>query len=215
MTTNTNSAAFTQLVDDLLWLHAARLQDGLTTAMNVMIAEYTADPDHYSDGSPVGTGYIPDYAPNVICFEPLPPPHRRNPRNIRKETPAMTTTYGKHINVVDALNDLIIQQGAVKFGKLAHYLETLGVKTAGDEELTGEHVNQPHVPLGTTLLGEVFTEYVEVVEALFKTRPVMLEIGDPASFASHEEPLVGGLGRRPGRAHVTPAGLPGGLPRCR
>jgi hypothetical protein len=90
--------------------------------------------------------------------------------------------------VVDALTELIIDRGAIKFGKLADYLETLGINTAGDEALTGEHVNQPHVPAGTTLLCPVSTEYVQVVEALFKTRPVMLEIGDPASFACHEEP---------------------------
>jgi len=83
---------------------------------------------------------------------------------------------------------LITCHGAVKFRELADYLETLGVNTAGDEELTGEHVNQPHVRAGTTLIAAVSTEYVEVVEALFKTRPVMLEIGDPASFRSHEEP---------------------------
>ena len=44
-----------------------------------MIAEYTADSDHYSDGSPIGAEYIPDHAPNVILCEPLPPPHRRTP----------------------------------------------------------------------------------------------------------------------------------------
>ena len=90
--------------------------------------------------------------------------------------------------MVDALTELIIDRGAIKFGKLADYLETLGINTAGDEALTGGHVNQPHVPAGTTLLCPVSTEYVQVVEALFKTRPVMLEIGDPASFACHEEP---------------------------
>src|SRR6476620_5168152 len=99
--TNTNSANFTRLVDDLLWLHArGNSDDGLDTAVNAMIAEYTADPDHYSDGSPVGAEYIPDYAPNVICFKPLPPPHRGTARNRRKETPTMTATFDKHIKVV-------------------------------------------------------------------------------------------------------------------
>ena len=41
-----------------------------------MIADYTADPDHYSDGSPVGVEYIPDDVPIVISYKPLPPPHR-------------------------------------------------------------------------------------------------------------------------------------------
>jgi hypothetical protein len=149
-----------------------------------MLAEYTADPRHYSDGSPIGAEYIPDYAPNVIVWGPFPPPHRRTAET---DTSARTTTFDRDITV-DALTDLIIQQGAIKFGDLADYLETLGVNIAGDVELTGEHVNQPHVRAGTTLIGRVSTEYVAVVEALFKTRPVMLEIGDPASFRSREEP---------------------------
>jgi hypothetical protein len=189
MTTNTNtdSAAFIRLLDDLLWMysHNQTHPGRLETAVDEMISEYTANPDHYSDGSPIGAEYIPDYASNVILWGPLPPPHRGNRR---KETLAMTTTFDKHINVVDALAELIIQQGAIKFGELADYLETLGVNTAGDEELTGEHVNQPHVRAGTTLLGPVSTEYVKVVQALFKTRPMMLEIGDPACFANHEPP---------------------------
>lgn len=171
MTTNKSPAASTMLLDDLLWLHSrgASLHDNLSTAVDAMVAEYTADPDHYSDGSRVGTEYIPDYATNVILWGPLPPPHRRTAAH------------------VDALAELIIQQGAIKFAELADYLETRGVNMAGDEALTGEHVNQPHVRAGTTLLCPVSTEYVEIVEALFNTRPVMLEIGDPACFASHEE----------------------------
>jgi chaperonin GroEL len=64
----------------------------------------------------------------------------------------MTTKFDKHINVIDSLTGLLIQQGAVQFGKLADYLETLGINTAGNE-LTGERVNQPHVRTGTTLRG--------------------------------------------------------------
>jgi hypothetical protein len=187
MTTNTNtdSAAYTRLIDDLLWLYARGFSnDGLWEAVDAMIAEYTANPEQYSDGSPIGAQYIPDYAPNVIAWEPLPPPHRRTAET---DTSPMTTTFDRDITV-DALTELIIQQGAIKFGELADYLKTLGINTAGDEELTGEHVNQPHVRAGATLRGAVSTEYVEVVEALFKTRPVMLEIGDPACFRSHEEP---------------------------
>jgi hypothetical protein len=235
MTTNTNSDAFTRLLDDLLWLHArgSEANDRLQGAVDAMIAEYTANGDRYSDGSLTGEEYDPVWDdpddPNLYRlgsqFRPCLPPHRRTVAsshrrivasrstvtrsgrglipectsfisaaadpaagNRKKETPAMTTTFDKHINVVDALTELIIQQGAIKFGEPADYLETLGVNTAGDKELTGEHVNQPHVRAGTTLLCAVSTEYVEVVEALFKTRPVMLEIGDPASFRSHEEP---------------------------
>jgi hypothetical protein len=65
----------------------------------------------------------------------------------------MATRFDKHINVIDALTELLIQQSAVQFGKLADYLETLGINTAGDVELTGEHVNQAHVRTRTTLRG--------------------------------------------------------------
>jgi hypothetical protein len=184
--TNTDSAAYARLIDDVLWMYSQNQSHGgsLETAVDAMIAEYTANPYHYSDGSPIGAEYIPDYVPNVIVWGPLPPPHRRTPET---DTSSRTTTFDRDITV-DALTDLIICHGAVKFTELANYLETLGINTAGDEELTGEHINQPHVRAGTTLNGAVSTEYVEVVEALFKTRPVMLEIGDPASFRSHEEP---------------------------
>jgi hypothetical protein len=100
----------------------------------------------------------------------------------------VTTTFDKHIDLVDALTELIIQDGAVTFGEIAFYLWTWGVDTAGDEELIGEHVNQPHVQAGTTLCDSVSDEYVEIVEALFNTRPVVLDIGDPAFFADHEPP---------------------------
>jgi hypothetical protein len=76
--TNADSTAYTRLIDDLLWLHArGHSNDGLREAVDAMIAEYTANPDQYSDGSPIGAQYIPDYAPNVIAWEPFPPPHRR------------------------------------------------------------------------------------------------------------------------------------------
>ena len=82
MSTTNESADFTRLRDDILWLYAAQgcsPTDGLRVAVDAMIAEYTADSDHYSDGSRIGAEYIPDCAPNVILYEPLPPPHRRNP----------------------------------------------------------------------------------------------------------------------------------------
>jgi hypothetical protein len=188
MTTNTNtdSAAYTRLLDDLLWMYSRNQAHtgGLETAVDAMIAEYTADPVHYSDGSRNGGEYIPDYAPNVILWGPLPPPHRRTAET---DTSSRTTTFDRDITV-DTLSELIIQQGAIKFGELADYLETFGVNIAGDKQLMGEHVNQRHVRAGTMLCDRISAEYVEVVEALFETRPVMLEIGDPASFRSHEEP---------------------------
>lgn len=78
MSANTNPAAFNILVDDLLWAYGRRLSShdqGID--IDAMITEYTADPNHYSDGSPVGAEYIPDYAPNVIAWGSIPPPHRR------------------------------------------------------------------------------------------------------------------------------------------
>jgi hypothetical protein len=79
MNPNADSAVFTRLLDDLLWVHARKWNDddGLSTAVNAMIADYTPDPDHYSDGSPVGVDYILDDFPNVILYDALPPPHRR------------------------------------------------------------------------------------------------------------------------------------------
>ena len=61
MTTNTNSDAFTRLLDDLLWLHArgSEANDRLQGAVDAMIAEYTANGDQYSDGSPTGEEYDP------------------------------------------------------------------------------------------------------------------------------------------------------------
>ena len=130
---NTDSAAHTRLIDDLLWLHArGPSNDGVRKAVDAMIAEYTANPDHYSDESPIGAQYIPDYAPNVIAWEPLPPPHRR----AGTDTSSMTTTFDKDI-AVDALTDMIKCHGSVKFTELANYLESLGINTAGGEELTG------------------------------------------------------------------------------
>lgn len=89
--TNADSTAYTRLIDDLLWLHArGHSNDGLREAVDAMIAEYTANPDHYSDGSPIGAQYIPDYAPNVIAWEPFPPPHRRTAET---DTSSTTTTF--------------------------------------------------------------------------------------------------------------------------
>jgi hypothetical protein len=118
--TNTGSASFIRLLDDLLWLHSrGPSNDGLQKAVDAMIAEYTANPDYYSDGSPIGAEYIPYNAPNVIAWGPFPPPHRRTAERL---TSSWTTTSDRNITV-DALTELIIQQGAIKFGELADYLE--------------------------------------------------------------------------------------------
>jgi hypothetical protein len=97
----------------------------------------------------------------------------------------MNSTDRSH---VEALAKHIARAGYIKFGEMNEFLESCGINMAGDEELTGEHVGQPHVAVGTTLLGSVSDEYVQTVEALFKWWPVKLMIGDPASFASGEEP---------------------------
>ena len=91
-------------------------------------------------------------------------------------------------DVVEAIADRIAAEGAIKFGEIAGFLFNLGIDTAGDEELTGEHVNQPHVSPCTTLCDNVSGDYLSIVAALFKHHPVMLKIGDRALFASHEEP---------------------------
>jgi hypothetical protein len=78
---NTESGGYRRLLDDLLWLYSLNREhvSGLSTVVDAMIAEYTANPDHYSDGSSIGAEYIPDDVPNVIVWGPLPPPHRRIP----------------------------------------------------------------------------------------------------------------------------------------
>lgn len=87
MTANTNSDAFTRLLDDLLWLHArGPSNDGLREAADAMIADYTADANRYSDGSEVWEWYdeFPGYYFATKGALHLPP-HRR------------TATSDKHI----------------------------------------------------------------------------------------------------------------------
>jgi hypothetical protein len=100
----------------------------------------------------------------------------------------MTAPSSESAEAVDALAGHIYEEGSIKFGELATYLKARGIPIEGDEEITGAHINQPHVGEYTTLLGPVSAEYVQIVEALFKSRPVMLEIGDPALFATGDEP---------------------------
>lgn len=98
------------------------------------------------------------------------------------------TTSTPIAEIVDALADYIQTTRFIKFRELAEYLEVCGACVDGDEGLTGKKLGQPHVDPRTTLLYAVSDEYVQIVEWLFSTKPVMLEIGDPASFRTGEEP---------------------------
>lgn len=85
--TNTNSTAFTRLLDDLLWLHGrGNPDDGLREAVKAMIADYADDANRYSDGSEVWELYdeFPGYYFGTKGALHLPP-HRR------------TATSDKHI----------------------------------------------------------------------------------------------------------------------
>jgi hypothetical protein len=79
MNTNTNSDAFTRLLDNLLWLHGrANPDDGLREPVEAMIADYADDANRYSDGSEVWEWY--DEFPG--CYFATKgalrlPPHRR------------------------------------------------------------------------------------------------------------------------------------------
>jgi hypothetical protein len=90
--------------------------------------------------------------------------------------------------VVEELAVYIQDNWFIKFAELAEYLEVCDVCVDGDEALTGKNLGQPHVNPRTTLLYAVSDEYIQIVEWLFSTKPVMLEIGDPASFRSGEKP---------------------------
>jgi hypothetical protein len=98
---------------------------------------------------------------------------------------------------VEALAEHIARAGWIKFGEMNKFLESRDISTTtGDEELRGEHVGQPHVSPGTTLLGPTSEEYVVIVEALFKSYPVMPMIGDMADFAGDEPWWVTWTGSR-------------------
>lgn len=95
-------------------------------------------------------------------------------------------TSAKH---AEALADHVAQMGRVKFQVMNRFLHVVrGVRLDGDDELRGAHVKQPHVEPGTTLLGPVSEEYVEIVRRLFEYWPVKLMIGDPLMFEPGEEP---------------------------
>ena len=71
-----------QLLDDLLWLRTGVVWDR-QDAVDKMLADYTTDPDHYSNGTPVEEQYDPAALDPSLYFlgssvRPLLPPHRRD-----------------------------------------------------------------------------------------------------------------------------------------
>jgi hypothetical protein len=89
---------------------------------------------------------------------------------------------------VEALAEHIADAGFISFAQMNEFLRSRAVTVAGGSELTGEHVNQAHVGLSTTLFASVSDEYVQIVHALFNRWPVMLMIGDPTLFGPGEAP---------------------------
>lgn len=89
---------------------------------------------------------------------------------------------------LDALVEFLSVERHIRFSEMNQFLSSRGVPLRGEEELTGEHVGLPHVDAGTTLFGPASSDYVRIVETLFKYWPVTLKIGDPAMFRTGEEP---------------------------
>lgn len=69
----------TPLLDDLLWLAAVARDRGLEEAMEATLADYTANPNLYSDGSIVweSTDHPECYSAQSLAILHLPP-HRRH-----------------------------------------------------------------------------------------------------------------------------------------
>jgi hypothetical protein len=108
-------------------------------------------------------------------------------REDRKEK-SVTTSSTQIASAVAALADHIAAAHIITFRQLFEFMDSLGIDTVGDEELMGQHVNQPHVGFDITLRARVSKGLVQIVTTLFYTRPVALEIGDLADFRSGEEP---------------------------
>ena len=109
MTTNTNSTAYTRLLDDLLWLHArGNPDDGLREAVEAMLADYTDDANRYSDGSEVWKWY--EEFPGTTS---PPKVHCTVRRTAAPQHPTSTST-GRRSQRVDHSAGR-----AVRFGKLA------------------------------------------------------------------------------------------------
>jgi hypothetical protein len=97
----------------------------------------------------------------------------------------------EHEKLDDLASDLashIADLGHIKFSEMNEFLQSRLDRLDGDDFLTGEHLDQPHVHVGTTLYGPVSEQYVRTVETLFRRWPVRLMIGDPATFNGGEEP---------------------------
>jgi hypothetical protein len=90
-----------QLLDDLLWLHACScIEEGLQDAMAAMLADYTDDPNRYSDGSEVWEDWTDALPPGYSAPNPRAalylPPHRRT-----AERPGHT--YGFKVCTADVI----------------------------------------------------------------------------------------------------------------
>ena len=95
--------------------------------------------------------------------------------------------FDRSINLVDAVGSLVLQQGAVRLMDIDSYLETLHLHPllppVGDDVLTSERLDgQRHVDPTIPLMRGVSREFCEVIQALFATKPVSLEPGDPRCF---------------------------------
>ncbi len=90
------------------------------------------------------------------------------------------------INLVDAVGALVCQRGAARLMDIDSYLDTLHphpLPSVGNEVLTsGRLSGQGNVDPTIPLIRGVTREFCEVIEALFATKPVSLELGDPKYF---------------------------------
>jgi hypothetical protein len=63
-----------RLADDLLWLNAGTgIRGDMRDAVDLMIADYTADPNRYSEGSPYGNTTTSTMAAPVAAVSPSLP----------------------------------------------------------------------------------------------------------------------------------------------
>jgi hypothetical protein len=101
-----------QLLDDLLWLRAGSCRgigEGLEDAVAEMLADYTTEPDRYSDGSELWEDYWSDFEREVGYAPPNPraglllPPHRRT-----KERPGHT--FGFKVCTADVIFTPIVRK---------------------------------------------------------------------------------------------------------
>jgi hypothetical protein len=104
MNTNTDSAAYTRLLDDLLWLHArGNPNDGLREAVDAMVADYTDDANRYSDGSEVLE--FPGYDFRTTGKLHLPP-HRRDNDLVAAAREFVRSQGGCVVSISELLDEL-------------------------------------------------------------------------------------------------------------